>query len=148
VQLYAEHLLVASHPRLLVPGERSTVEDHLPPEARAFRRQDPLWCREEAASVGSACGELVGRLLDHPIVQRLRAAQGILRLGERFGAVRLEAACCRELAFEDLRYRTVKTILERGLDSQAAPETAFDQLSETYTGSGRFCRDTRNLLVH
>lgn len=148
VQLYAEHLLVASHPRLTRAGERSTVEDHLPPEARAFRRQDPLWCREEAVSVGPACGELVGQLLDHPILERLRAAQGILRLGERFGTVRLEAACCRALAFDDLRYRTVKTILERGLDSQVAPEATFDRLSETYTGSGRFCRDTRNLLVH
>jgi hypothetical protein len=91
---------------------------------------------------------LVGRLLDHPILERLRAVQGILRLGERFGTGRLEAACQRALAFDDLRYRTVKTILERGLDAHRGAEVAFDQLAETYTGSGRFCRDTRSLLVH
>jgi hypothetical protein len=148
VQVYADHRLVAVHGRLARPGQRSTVEDHLPPNVLAFRRRGPEWCREQAEGVGPACAELVGGLLDHPILDRLRAAQGIARLGERFGAVRLEAACRRALAFDDPRYRTVKTILERGLDAQAAPETAFDRLAEAYTGAGRFCRDTRKLLVH
>jgi hypothetical protein len=86
--------------------------------------------------------------LDHPILERLRAVQRILRLGERFGTVRLESACRRALDFDDLRYRTVKTILERGLDAHGAAEATFDRLAETYTGAGRFCRDTRSLLVH
>ena len=148
VQIYEEHRLVAVHPRLARPGQRATVEDHLPPAGRAFLRSDPAWCRTEAATVGTACSELVERLLDHPILERLRAAQGILRLGERFGPLRLEAACRRAIAFDDPRYRTVNTILERGLDAQAGPEAAFDRLAEAYTGSGRFCRDTRSLLVH
>jgi len=148
VQIYEEHSLVAVHPRLTRPGQRSTVEDHLPPEGRAFLRSDPAWCRTEAATVGPACSELVERLLDHPILERLRAVQRILRLGERFGPVRLESACRRALDFDDLRYRTVKTILERGLDAQGAAETTFDRLAETYTGAGRFCRDTRSLFVH
>jgi transposase len=148
VQIYEEHSLVAVHARLARPGQRSTVADHLPPAGRAFLRSDPAWCRTEADTVGAACSELVGRLLDHPILERLRAVQGILRLGERFGTGRLEAACQRALAFDDLRYRTVKTILERGLDAHRGAEVAFDQLAETYTGSGRFCRDTRSLLVH
>lgn len=148
VQVYADHRLVAVHARLARPGQRSTVEDHLPPNVLAFRRRGPEWCRERAEAAGPACAELVGGLLDHPVLDRLRAAQGILRLGERFGALRLEAACRRALAFDDPRYRTVKTILERGLDAQAAPETAFDRLAEAYTGAGRFCRDTKKLLVH
>lgn len=148
VQVYADHQLVAVHPRLTRPGLRSTVEDHLPPNVLAFRRRGPEWCRERAETVGPACAELVGGLLDHPVLDRLRAVQGNVRLGERFGAARLEAACRRALAFDDPRYRTVKTILERGLDAQAAPETAFDRLAEAYTGAGRFCRDTKKLLVH
>ena len=124
------------------------MEDHLPPEGRAFLGSDPAWCPTEAATVGPACSELVERLLDHPILERLRAVQRILRLGERFGRVRLEAACQRALDFDEIRYRTVKTILERGLDAHSDAEAAFDQLADTYTGAGRFCRDTRSLLVH
>ncbi len=40
VHLFQTHVLVATHPRLRGPGERSTVDDHLPPEALAFKRQD------------------------------------------------------------------------------------------------------------
>jgi hypothetical protein len=148
VQVFAEHALVAAHSRLGRPGERSTVEDHLPPEALAFRRQDPLWCRREAEQVGPACGALIDRLLADRVLDNLRAAQGVLRLGKTHGNGRLEAACQRALAFDHPRYRTVKTILEKGLDQLAAAEVAFDGLAEAYTGGGRFCRDSRTLLTH
>jgi hypothetical protein len=148
VQVFAEHTLVASHPRLTLAGARSTVEDHLPPGALAFRRHDPAWCRQEAATIGPATSELVEGLLTHTWLERLRAAQAVLRLAERFGRLRLEAACRRALDFDDLRYRTVKTILERGLDGHPTTESTVDQLADAYTGAGRFCRDTRKLLVH
>jgi len=45
-------------------------------------------------------------------------------------------------------YRTVKTILENGLDQQPLDESGFDQLSQAYTGRGRFSRDTKKLLTH
>ncbi|HEX4954032.1 MAG TPA: IS21 family transposase [Thermoanaerobaculia bacterium] len=147
VQVYDDHLLVASHPRMR-PGEHSTLEDHLPLAARAFREHDPAWCREQAASVGPACAAVVEQLLEHPILDKLRAAQSVVRLAERFGASRAELACQRALDFGDARYRTVKTILERGLDVPANPEPAFDRLADAYRGAGRFCRDTRPLLVH
>jgi len=57
------------------------------------------------------------------------------------------AACVRALSFGSPRYRTVKTILAKGLDQQAA-QTSFDALTETYTRGGRFCRDTKSLLTH
>ena len=46
----------------------------------------------------------------------LRAAQGILRLEQPYGAVRLEVACTRALDAGSARYRTVKTILAKSLD--------------------------------
>ena len=82
------------------------------------------------------------------MLENLRAAQGLIRLAKPYGPQRLEAACRRALDFDNPRYRTVKTILERGLDQQADPQQACDQLSEAYTGSGHFSRDTRTLLSH
>ncbi len=76
------------------------------------------------------------------------AVQGILRLAERYTSARLEAACIRALAFDNPRYRAVKTILEKGLDQHPNPLQAFDTLGETYTGHARFTRDTRKLLTH
>ena len=40
------------------------------------------------------------------------------------------------------------TILENGIDLDPSDEPAFDRLTETYTGRGRFCRDTTKLLTH
>jgi hypothetical protein len=42
----------------------------------------------------------------------------LLRLRERFGGERLEAACARAVRFDDLNYMTVKRILVNRLDSE------------------------------
>lgn len=147
VQLFHDHQLVASHPRLKEPGKRSTVNDHLPPAALAYQMHDPSWCQQEANRIGSACAALIELLFADRVLDNLRAAQGIVRLSKPYGAARLEAACARALSFGSPRYRTVKTILAKGLDQQATPNS-FDALAETYTRGGRFCRDTQSLLTH
>ena len=78
----------------------------------------------------------------------MRAAQGIVRLKKKYGEARLEAACQRALDYDNPRYRTVKTILAKGLDQHLTTETAFDTLADSYTGNGRFCRNTSHLLKH
>ncbi len=146
VRLYHQHALVATHPRLRNPGERSTLDDHLPPEHIAFKMRDPSWCRLQAEQVGTHCEALIEKLFSNGVLDRLRAAQGIVGLRKRFGDARLDAACRRALAFENLRYGSIKTILERGLDQVNDPQGAFDQLADTYTGNARFGRDTRDLF--
>jgi transposase len=147
VQVFHEHQLIASHPRLKDPGRRSTVRDHQPPQAQAYQLHDPQWCLQEATRIGSACAALIEALFADRVLDNLRAAQGIVRLAKTYGSARLEAACVRALSFGSPRYRTVKTILAKGLDQQAA-QTSFDALTETYTRGGRFCRDTKSLLTH
>jgi hypothetical protein len=68
---------------------------------------------------GFTCRALIEALLTDRVVERLRAAQDVLRFAERYGAERLEAACARALAHDNVQYRTVKTILARGLDREA-----------------------------
>ena len=80
VTIYDEFKPVAAHARAVKPGDRRTVNDHLPPDARTFFAHDRAWCLEQAARVGPACAALVERLLADRIVERLRAAQGVLRL--------------------------------------------------------------------
>ena len=146
VQIFHQHELVATHTRCMQPGQWRSVVDHLPPRARAFLLQTPEWCHEKAETIGPSCRQLIDHLLQDQIVERLPAAKGILRLDQQYGSTRLEAACRRALAYEDPRYRTVQTILSRGLDQLAPPEKAQQTLSDAYTGSGRFTRDTRHLI--
>ncbi|MCF8015712.1 MAG: IS21 family transposase, partial [Chromatiaceae bacterium] len=148
VRLYQEHVLVATHVRQLRPGARSTVADHMPPNALAFAMRDPQWCLKQAKAVGPQCQALIERLFADRVLEHLRAAQGVIRLGEKYGAPRLEAACQRALSFDNPRYRSVKTILEKGLDQQHDAAAAFDTLAESYTGGARFLRDASELLSH
>jgi len=148
VRLFAEHdEQVAAHPRLKKPGQRSTVEDHLPPEAVAFKRQDASWCRSRSAEIGVSCHELILELLDRDrLLENLRAAQSVLRLAKPYGEARLDVACRRAINFGEPRYRTVKTILEKGLDQMPEAQHTWSGLSPTYTGQGRFSRNLPALL--
>lgn len=143
IQIYREHERVATHVRTS-SRRRSTVRDHLPPDALAWIMADPQHCLRESERIGPQCHALIQRLFADRVLDHLRAAQGVIRLEKQHGAVRLEAACARALTFDDPRYRTVKTILAKGLD-QTSVTTTFDDLADTYTRGGRFSRRPSNL---
>lgn len=145
VQAFRDHELVAVHCRLRGSGRRSTLDEHMPPEALAYKLQDPQWCLKKAEAVGPACLELVKCLFAHRVLDNLRAAQGVVRLSTKYGKNRLEAACRRALDCDCPRYRTVKTILDRGQD-QLPPEAQAPPLPAVYSGKSRFQRDTTSLF--
>ena len=131
VALHEDYRHLCTHLRAQRPGQRVTVRDHLPPDARAFFERDRQWCDRQwcvrqwcdrqwcvrqATAVGPRCAELVGLLLGDRVAERLRAAQGILGCAKTYGSARLEAACERALGHDSPHYRTVKTILATGAD--------------------------------
>jgi hypothetical protein len=113
VEIYAGPTLVTTHVR--AQQGRVTRLEHYPTAAQAFLRATPAACLAQAHAIGPATTALVGGLLELPVRYRLREAQAILRLADEY-AERLEAACQRALAVGDGRSRTVRGILERGLD--------------------------------
>ncbi len=145
LRIYQEHDLVAIHPRLFKHGDKSTVEDHLPPDAQAYFMRDPQWCRVQATAVGPACLAVVERLFAHRVLDHLRAVQGLLRLADQYGRPRLDAACSRALNFGAPNYRTVKQILKDGLDQQPDLLDAV-VLEAPYLNGGRFSRTPSNRL--
>ena len=147
VRLFRDHEFVAMHPRLFVPGTRNSLDEHLPPNALAYAMKDPQWCLERARKIGVNCEAVIQQLLTNSVVDYLRAAQGIVSLREKYGDARLEAACHRALVFQSAKHKTIKSILQNGLEYEPLPtQDAFDALTETYTGNGRFSRDTSTLL--
>jgi transposase len=129
IEVFHDWALVATHRRAR-PGQRRTLAAHLPPDKVHFLTQTPAWCRTRAAEVGPACVDFIEALLGDRPLDRLRSAQGVLRLGQRYGTARLEAACARAHAVGEYRYHTVKAILAHALDAQPllaltpAPPTA------------------------
>ncbi len=114
VEIYEGSTLLATHVRL--ERGRSTQPEHYPVAGRIFVTQNPAACLQEAATVGPATTEVVRTLLAEGTLGRLREAQTLLRLRERYPAARVEQACARALAAEDGRFRTVRAVLEQDLD--------------------------------
>jgi hypothetical protein len=145
--LFDDLVLVAIHPRLRKPGARSTVDEHMPPDALAYKMQDPQWCLKQAGQIGPNCKTLIKYLFSDRVLDNLRAAQGIISLGKKYGHIRLEAACYRALFFDNPKYKAVKIILKKGLDQKSFQLNAFDRLGEAYTGNGRFSRNINTMLI-
>ena len=144
VTIFKDHYLIATHPRSRAIGTRRTVREHLPPQAQVFFAHDRAWCSQRASGIGVACAQLIDQLLGDRILERLRAAQGVLRLATRFGEARLEAACARALAHDSPHYRTVRTILLGGHDLRSEPQRMDPTL--TYIHQPRFARPAHELF--
>lgn len=139
VTIFRAYEVVAVHPRALKPGERRTVDDHLPPTKLAGLQVTPVSCRAQAEQIGSATLAVIERLLEERPVDRLRAAHAILKLTRKVAPYRLEAACARALAFDEVGYPTIKRILDRGLDRVPIPSAAAAILPMS-TATLRFVR--------
>lgn len=123
VEILSRGKRVACHPRNARAGGFSTVAAHMPAAHRAHADWSPARLIQWAGSVGPATGQLVTRLLEekpHP-EQGYRACLGLMRLARNYGRERMEAACLRALSVGAHRYRSVASILEKGLDRQSPP---------------------------
>jgi len=122
VEVFHRHRRVASHLRRHVPGY-STDPAHMPESHRRHATWTPGRIIAWAAKTGPATAKLAEAILaarPHP-EQGFRSCLGIVRLGERYGTDRLEAACERALAVRAHSYRSVESILRAGLDRQPLP---------------------------
>lgn len=143
VQLYKDEKLVAVHQRLRKPGQRSTKQEHFPPEALAYLMHDPQACLEKAEEIGNGCLEVVESLFADKVLDKLRAVQGILGLSKKYGKTRLEAACNYALYHHVTTLRAIKRILERGFDQQT-PQVKMP-LGDAYIGKARFIQNAQRL---
>ncbi|WP_428844579.1 IS21 family transposase [Mycolicibacterium hodleri] len=114
VQIFHAGTVVATH--VLHLSGRSTNFEHYPPHKVAYTLRSVTWCRVQAEQIGPGAVAIVAELSQVNAIHRLRAIQGIIRLREKYGDIRLDAACARALAVGDPNYRTVKGILVAGTE--------------------------------
>jgi hypothetical protein len=82
----------------------------------------PQWCLKQATDLGEHVKALVTGLLEVNALYRLRQAQGVVRLADKHGAERLDAACRRAIEIGDPEYKTVKGILTAGTENDGQEE--------------------------
>jgi transposase len=124
VEIFRCQELVTTHMRSVEVGEWHTRLEHYPEHKAAYLQRTPTLCRQIAARLGPATSQVVETLLADGQLDRLRSVQAILRMEERVGADRLEAACARAVYFADPRYRRIKDILNAALDREPLPESS------------------------
>ena len=123
VELFHKGRRVASHRRSYRRGAHTTVAQHLPSGHRAYAEWTPQRLVRWAEQSGPATAELIGHILAtrvHP-QHGFRSCLGIMRLGQRYGQQRLEAACRRALALGAHAYKSIESILKNGLDNKPLP---------------------------
>jgi transposase len=120
VEIFHRGERVASHPRSREAYHATTVAAHRPKSHQQHLAWPPSRLLRWAQSVGPATAQLFAEVLKskpHPEMG-YRSCLGILRLGQRYSNERLEAAAARAVSTGACSYRSVKSILERGLDRQ------------------------------
>jgi transposase len=115
VKIFHEHELIKVHVRAKYPGQRVTDMNDYPPEKLAYLMATPTYCREKASEYGPFTERLIRKILSEHAMRNLRKAQGILRLGEKYGKDQLERACKRAWEYGNYRYKSIKAILDKGL---------------------------------
>jgi len=121
VEVFIDGAVIRTWARL-EKGKQTNWDDY-PPEKAAFFMRTPTWCRKRAAELGNSVTEVIASLFEVNALHRLRSAQGVVRLAERYSPERLDAACARAVAVGDPSYRTVKGILAAGTESDPPAET-------------------------
>ncbi|MGB5112150.1 MAG: hypothetical protein WBO08_11290 [Mycobacterium sp.] len=120
MQIFHHDIVVAT--RVWHLTGRSTNVEHYPPHKIAHNLRSVSWCRTQAEQSGPGAVAIVAELSEvnaiHRLcaIHRLRAIQGIIRLREKYGDTRVDAACARALAVGDPNYGTVKGILVAGTE--------------------------------
>lgn len=126
VEVYWRGERIASHARSFLEGECTTVREHMPPSHREILEWTPERLKQEAQTLGTFTGRLIERVFEHALhpLQGARTSLGILRLRKEYGAERLECACERALRIQAISFKSVRSILKKGLDHLPPPEAS------------------------
>lgn len=118
VEILHKSKRVASHIRSYGTGEQITCPEHRPRSHREYLDWTPARALAWAADIGPMTARMAQEIFNtaaHP-AQGLRSCQGLVSLERKHTAKRLEAACSRAVFYQTFYYKSVKSILQKGLD--------------------------------
>ena len=132
VEVFHNYQRLAFHVRDKTKFKYTTVPEHVPSTHRFVADWNPEKFIAWAQGIGPQTKLLIEAVLEsktHP-EQAYKSCTGILAFARHCGKSRLENASKRALHFHSPSYRTIKTILEKGLDKQQEQPDLFTPLPE------------------
>lgn len=129
VECFHRNKRVASHLRLQRHGQYATLTAHMPKSHQDYAQWTPERLVHWAEKTGPETVRVVETILrnrPHP-QQGFRACLGLMRLGKEYGPERLEAACTRALASNAVGFKSIESILKKGLDKLPLPKKAAEK---------------------
>jgi hypothetical protein len=137
VEVFYSSLRVCSHPKLNgKPGQYRTIPEHMPEKHRTYAQWNAERFLSWAASIGENTKTVIGSILSsHKIEQQgYRACMGVLKLADRHGAQRLDAACEKALSYTPSpSYKNVDAILKSGGEKTAQQEPKTKAVDEAHS---------------
>ena len=118
VQIYCNSKQVASHLRVCRPGQYITDNAHMPHEHRYYLQWTPERIQKWGATIGPHTRDLMEKIMQskpHP-EHGFRGCLGIIRLSSTYSPQRVEQASYRALQLGAYSFRSVKSMLAKGLD--------------------------------
>jgi len=130
VRIYVHGQLVKIHPTQ-PPGGRSTDYADYPPEKSAYAMRDANYQIRKARELGENIGLFTESLLSgtYPWT-KLRQAQKLLRLADKYGNTRVDDACHRALRFDVINVHRVERIVKLALDKDAEDQATPPSCTE------------------
>ena len=127
VRIYIHGEVIKTHDRKARGGRSTDYNDYPDGKAPYAMRWPDHYCRQ-ARQLGPSLGDFTDQLLsgDFPW-NRLRSAQKLLGLADRYGVDRADAACRRALRFELIDVYAVERILKQGLENDSTTEPVTGQ---------------------
>ena len=128
LEVFLDGQRIAAHARSYVPYTYTTLDEHMPSNHQKYLEWTPERLSQWAAQIGPSTVDLVKKVIagrPYP-PQAYRSCLGILRLAKSFTEARLEAAAARAVKFNTCSYKSMKSILDRGMDrlDPKAPENS------------------------
>ena len=114
-EIFLDREQIKCHVRAHKPGTWRTDMNDYPDKAKAFLFAHPAFCRKQAEELGEHVALMVGEILAPHSLRNLRKAQGVIRLGAKYGAVKLDEACRHLLSFGSTYMHSLKRVLEKGI---------------------------------
>ena len=120
MRIYSQGAVIKTHP-LMPEGKRSTDYEDYPKHKTAYAMRNCDYYIDKGKEVGTNCGAFIEQLLagDFPW-SKLRQAQKLIRLSEKYGTARTEQACGRALSFSLIDVFRLERIIKQALGKEGA----------------------------
>lgn len=138
VKIYFKDELIKIHPRM-PEGKRSTDFNDYPAEITPYTLRNANYQIGQGAKRHPAIGDYIQFLLSGTYPwHRIRSAQRILRIADKYGNERTAAACTKAMSYSVYDVRRIERMLKNGVEKDLPQSGSSMTLFEE---SPRFTRD-------